>query len=453
MKRRSPGEMGKMINVRVGEKLEEKEGKKCYLAARNARKKNMTCSATTTTPTPAPSSTSPIINKPSNMDFFSLSPPHLHHFETYTHCISFTKKRRTSGWYPSSSSYPFSIRTLVSTAPILISLLLYIAIRPVSGMGNDSLPTTPLSPNVSSSTLKTLTSSHELHGESLQEPEASENHRHHPHSSHLVELPSSDEPAANGQQQADGHHKCYVCLPPDKTSRDAEEILTIFPEETRQRIPDCASFGSHNAKHFEFKCPPEYVGCLLRIHGRNESRSCFKHPLNDCKTANSVEFCYCTGALCNDNRPEILLEETESDERQRAQLEDEKEERETRKIWQKGETDDEDLLGPHHVDIDGMQDDGDYGSGSEPPPGVIHQYTSTPKPILRPNIRPDTRTTTPKSTSGAPGSTIVMLSAFTIPCTYITIPTTALLSSLVPLILPFIIAWNLSSLQPLVKNQ
>ncbi|ODN00685.1 hypothetical protein Ocin01_06002 [Orchesella cincta] len=327
-------------------------------------------------------------------------------------------------------------------------------------MANEMLPTSlppPSSPNVSSSSpfpLKTLGSS--TSHESLAEPGTSENHHHHPYSSsHLVELPSSDEPAGgDGQPEAEGHHKCYVCLPPDKTSRDAEEILSIFPEETRQRIPDCASFGSHNAKHFEFKCPPEFVGCLLRIHGRNESRSCFKHPLNDCKTANSVEFCYCTGALCNQHRPEILLEESESDERQRAQLEDEKEERETRKIWQKGETDDEDLLGPHHVDIDGMQDDiGDYGSGSEPPPGVIHQYTSTPKPTLIPNLRPDTRTTTPKSTSGAPGSTIVMLSAFNIPCTSITIPATALVASLVPLLLPFIIAWNLSSLQPLVKNQ
>lgn len=154
---------------------------------------------------------------------------------------------------------------------------------------------------------------------------------------------------------------------------------------------------------------------------------------------------------CNGHRPDILLEESESDERLRTQLEDEKDERETHKIWQKGETDDEDLLGPHHVDIDGMQDDtGDYGSGSEPPPGVILQYTSTPKPTLIPNIRPDPKTTTPKSVSGAPGTSIVRLSsttAFRIPFTSIIIPTSAALVSLVPLLIPVLQLqlWDLST--------
>lgn len=97
-------------------------------------------------------------------------------------------------------------------------------------------------------------------------------------------------------------------------------------------------------KSFSFECYFS-LSFFLNTIGKNESRSCGRLPLNDCKTANSVELCYCTGALCNGNRPEILLEETESDERLRTQLEDEKEERETRKIWQKGETDDEDLLG------------------------------------------------------------------------------------------------------------
>lgn len=185
------------------------------------------------------------------------------------------------------------------------------------------------------------------------------------------------------------------------------------------------------------KCSCLIFLCL--VPGKNESRSCGKFPLNDCKTANSVEVCYCTGVLCNGNRPDIVLEDTESDERQRSQLEDEKEERETRKIWQKGETDDEDLLGPHHLDIDGMQDDtGDIGSGSEPPPGVIHQYTSTPKPTLIPNIRPDTRTTTPKSVSGAPGSVVGRVLGsfdFRIPFTSITVFKSPNLASLVPLLL------------------
>lgn len=85
-----------------------------------------------------------------------------------------------------------------------------------------------------------------------------------------------------------------------------------------------------------------------------------------------------------------------------------------------------------------MQDDtGDYGSGSEPPPGVIPHYTSTPKPTLIPNIRPDTRTTTPASTSGAPASTIISV-------------TVSNFASLVPLLLPVVLIqkmWDLTSLQ------
>lgn len=132
----------------------------------------------------------------------------------------------------------------------------------------------------SSSTVKSTVVSSSLYG-----TRPIENHHYHPlsilsssssssSSSHLLEDSPhlADQPANDKQQQvpASGQqqpHTCYVCLPPDKTSRGAEEILSIFPEETRKHIPDCASFGSQTAKHFEFKCPPEYVGCLLRIHG------------------------------------------------------------------------------------------------------------------------------------------------------------------------------------------
>lgn len=101
-----------------------------------------------------------------------------------------------------------------------------------------------------------------------------------------------------------------------------------------------------------------------------------------------------------------------------------------------------------------MQDDtGDYGSGSEPPPGVIPHYTSTPKPTLIPNIRPDTRTTTPASTSGAPASTstrsIKALFRLRVPFTIISV-TTPNFASLVPLLLPVVLIqkmWDLTSLQ------
>ena len=56
-------------------------------------------------------------------------------------------------------------------------------------------------------------------------------------------------------------HHCYVCLPPDKSSHEAREILGMFDSSN---IPDCAAFGPHNAHQFEFPCPEKYVGCLRR---------------------------------------------------------------------------------------------------------------------------------------------------------------------------------------------
>lgn len=141
------------------------------------------------------------------------------------------------------------------------------------GLAVDTAPNSSSSPSmlplyVPSSTVSVFSSSKDV-SKSL------ENHHHHPIStsslSHLTNLPQSDDPGhgASGEK----HQTCYVCLPPDKTSRDAEDILSIFPQETGQHIPDCASFGSQNANKFEFKCPAEYVGCLLRIHGESSRLS------------------------------------------------------------------------------------------------------------------------------------------------------------------------------------
>ncbi|OXA50657.1 hypothetical protein Fcan01_14057 [Folsomia candida] len=91
--------------------------------------------------------------------------------------------------------------------------------------------------------------------------------------------------------------RCYVCLPPNRVSREAKDILAMFGREDPREIADCAEFTPENANSYEFNCPPGFGGCL------NVSRACSKYRLNDCKKANSVEFCYCTEPLCNDVKP------------------------------------------------------------------------------------------------------------------------------------------------------
>lgn len=64
-------------------------------------------------------------------------------------------------------------------------------------------------------------------------------------------------------------HRCYVCLPPNKNSREAQQVLAMVANELRPLIPDCSAFDPYvDAGRFEFDCPPKFGGCILRIHGK-----------------------------------------------------------------------------------------------------------------------------------------------------------------------------------------
>ncbi len=62
-----------------------------------------------------------------------------------------------------------------------------------------------------------------------------------------------------------------MCLPPDKSSPEAQDILKLFKngnKRNEQKVSDCSGFSQNNMKEFEFKCPIGYHGCMLRIHGK-----------------------------------------------------------------------------------------------------------------------------------------------------------------------------------------
>jgi hypothetical protein len=77
-----------------------------------------------------------------------------------------------------------------------------------------------------------------------------------------LNITSSSEPKPHSAN----HHKCYVCLPPDKSSAEAQEILSLFRKE-KEKLKDCLAFSGGNKTEFEFRCSGEYRGCLMRING------------------------------------------------------------------------------------------------------------------------------------------------------------------------------------------
>ncbi|CAG9855494.1 unnamed protein product [Phyllotreta striolata] len=66
----------------------------------------------------------------------------------------------------------------------------------------------------------------------------------------------------------------------------------------------CTNFESEKEKYIQ-ECDRSQKGCFLKIEGDNRTRSCVDKELDDCKTANGVEYCFCSSDLCNDIRGKL----------------------------------------------------------------------------------------------------------------------------------------------------
>ncbi|CAG7821808.1 unnamed protein product, partial [Allacma fusca] len=75
------------------------------------------------------------------------------------------------------------------------------------------------------------------------------------------------------------------------------------------------------------------------------SRTCVNLAINDCKVANAVEYCYCSGALCNGEKNYTSTDDTAG-------------------YWNRDITDDEDLLGPN-VPLEGSGEEETEATGKE----------------------------------------------------------------------------------------
>nr|XP_040222496.2 uncharacterized protein LOC120949330 [Anopheles coluzzii]XP_040222497.2 uncharacterized protein LOC120949330 [Anopheles coluzzii]XP_040222498.2 uncharacterized protein LOC120949330 [Anopheles coluzzii] len=91
--------------------------------------------------------------------------------------------------------------------------------------------------------------------------------------------------------------KCYIC------GEGADGPFRTLPTHHGQSsVPTvegtCEDFRPE--EKYAFDCPPTYTSCLTQVDGDIEIRTCGENlAINDCKSANSIDYCYCSTDLCN----------------------------------------------------------------------------------------------------------------------------------------------------------
>ncbi|XP_021709673.1 uncharacterized protein LOC110679431 isoform X1 [Aedes aegypti] len=106
--------------------------------------------------------------------------------------------------------------------------------------------------------------------------------------------------------------RCYVC----GEGADAPFRLSLAQaadESSSSRHPrplgslpnivtTCEDFerDRNELDKYVLECPPAYTSCLTQVDGDVEVRTCGENlPINDCKSANKIDYCYCSVDLCN----------------------------------------------------------------------------------------------------------------------------------------------------------
>uniref|UniRef100_A0AAG5D4W3 Activin types I and II receptor domain-containing protein n=1 Tax=Anopheles atroparvus TaxID=41427 RepID=A0AAG5D4W3_ANOAO len=91
--------------------------------------------------------------------------------------------------------------------------------------------------------------------------------------------------------------KCYIC------GEGADGPFKTLPTHGGQSsVPTvegtCEDFRPE--EKYAFDCPPTYTSCLTQVDGDIETRTCGESlAINDCKSANNIDYCYCSEDLCN----------------------------------------------------------------------------------------------------------------------------------------------------------
>lgn len=104
-------------------------------------------------------------------------------------------------------------------------------------------------------------------------------------------------------------HKCYVCLP-DKGR--PEEVSQLKRQFSKTKISLCSQYKTSLRDSYLLTCPDGSNGCLTMFDDDGSViRTCAPIQFDECKKANSVNYCYCSNQGCNS--PESRLPATSGD--------------------------------------------------------------------------------------------------------------------------------------------
>ncbi|XP_038118050.1 uncharacterized protein LOC119769486 isoform X2 [Culex quinquefasciatus] len=97
--------------------------------------------------------------------------------------------------------------------------------------------------------------------------------------------------------------RCYICGEGAEAPFRTTMMATTGTAAAVPRIaPTCEDFerDRDEMEQYEHECPPSYTSCLTQVDGDMELRTCGESlSINDCKSANKIDYCYCNDDLCN----------------------------------------------------------------------------------------------------------------------------------------------------------
>ncbi|XP_055635241.1 uncharacterized protein LOC129775061 [Toxorhynchites rutilus septentrionalis] len=127
--------------------------------------------------------------------------------------------------------------------------------------------------------------------------------------------------------------RCYVCGEGgDAPFRTAMAAAAASSSVHHQRaslgslpniVTTCEDFERDREEldKYVLECPPSYTSCLTQVDGDMELRTCGESlSINDCKSANKIDYCYCSEDLCNGLKRTQIRQDIENS-RRRAQSE------------------------------------------------------------------------------------------------------------------------------------
>ncbi|XP_023329337.1 uncharacterized protein LOC111702044 [Eurytemora carolleeae] len=92
-------------------------------------------------------------------------------------------------------------------------------------------------------------------------------------------------------------HRCFVCSPDNQKLEDMVQLKRNFPE---RQIPLCSEYKHSLKQNYLIECPKNSNGCLTKFEDDGSvMRTCAPIGIDDCKKANSVNYCYCSKDGCN----------------------------------------------------------------------------------------------------------------------------------------------------------